>query len=188
MPKFSVSADPSSIALQDTIDLLRKQEHKWRKTGGNRALHRYLNSVFGQYASWMRAGVHQNAIERIAKLADLPDRDRRHPIRTIIDAISVANARSTLRPIDPTTDPAPLNVNHRKGRYRTEEFPAPSAWRLLDGGHSSAMAFGQGATGVSPGVLHGRWPLRLISAGGPARPTHSRRSLSREYLRGTRLE
>jgi len=28
---------------------------------------------------------------------------------------------------------------------------------MLDGGHSSAMAIGEGATGVSPGVLHGGW-------------------------------
>jgi hypothetical protein len=28
---------------------------------------------------------------------------------------------------------------------------------LLDGGHSSSMAIGKGATGVSAGVLHGGW-------------------------------
>jgi hypothetical protein len=67
MPKFSVSADPSSIALQATIDLLRKKEHKWRKTGGKRALHRYLNSVFGQYATWMRGRGVPNTIQRICQ-------------------------------------------------------------------------------------------------------------------------
>jgi hypothetical protein len=36
-----------------------------------------------------------------AKLADLPDRDRRHPIRTIIDATSKADRRSK-KPLGPS--------------------------------------------------------------------------------------
>jgi len=41
---------------------------------------------------------------------------------------------------------------------------------LLDGGHSSSMAIGNGATGVSAGVLYGGWRPVATHFGVRARP------------------
>ena len=97
MPKIVSFPEPLSFALQATIELLRNQERKWRKTGSKRALVRYLAAVFDLYVTRKRAGILHTTVVRIAKLAGISCRTGRHPIRTIIEATSKADRRSKSR-------------------------------------------------------------------------------------------
>jgi hypothetical protein len=97
MPEISFSTDTSVESLQAAVDLLRKQERKWRNTGSKRALLGYLTLVFRLYAAWKQAGTVRPAATLIARLAGISDRNGRHPIRTIIEVTSKADRRSQSR-------------------------------------------------------------------------------------------
>ena len=97
MPPIAHSDKTSIEALQAAISVLTKLDHRWRKTGKNRALYRYLATVFNFYAELMRAGDARTVANRIARLAGLRHQPDRHPIRTIIDATSTADRKSRSR-------------------------------------------------------------------------------------------
>ncbi len=79
------------------VALLRKRERSWRKSGRKKDLYRFLNTVSVLYAAWRKADVAASAAHRLVLIAGAKRRKGRHPIRTIIDAVSRADRRTESR-------------------------------------------------------------------------------------------
>jgi hypothetical protein len=83
--------------LAAAVALLRKRERRWRKSGRKKDLYRFLNTILAFYAAWRNADMATSAAERVVLIAGGKLRSGRHPIRAIIDAVSLADRRTKSR-------------------------------------------------------------------------------------------
>lgn len=87
----------SENPLRTTINLLRDQDQKWRKSGKKRALYAYLETVFIHFAASQHDGVAKQRAKKFAKLAGMHRGLNQHPIRILIDATSTADRKCKSR-------------------------------------------------------------------------------------------
>jgi hypothetical protein len=87
----------SDRQLRKTIDGLKRLERKCFASRSRFAFYDYLAAVLELFVQLRRTKQAKKAATRIAKLSDLRNRKRTHPIRVIIDATSTADLKTRSR-------------------------------------------------------------------------------------------